>query len=685
MLDKARLRIASRISPVKAAAPKSAPYNVFSQRRPDVPIYTDLSVSKATREGYKLSLYVYRAVRTIVQSASGIPWVVIDNKSGEIIPEHPFTLAWSHPNDFFSGQDNMEYLIAHLKLVGNAIIQPIFAGGQPKEFWICMPDLIHPVPSKDPAKWIEGYQITESDGSQRQQLAPAEAFIHFMQFNPGDPYWGIGDLQAAARTVDTDNEMQDTQKVSMQNRGTPDGVFVSDVAMTTEQWEESQRQVKEKYLSKKSRREPWILGAGYKWYQMSLTPVEMDFINSRLRNADDIATAFGLDPWWLGDRRASTYNNVVEAKKALYELVIIPLMDDIEATLNLKIAPMYGKNITISYDLSGVTALREDFGLKVDQAGKMFAMGIPVSQANTVLKLGLEEFPGWDNSYLPFSLNPVGAIPTETVNSTNETVKSMRSTKMLNMNDEQKAAHWKRIDTRRSAWWPIAAKKLQPIYQEQAKAVMKAVAGKEPSSMASSAESAIKELKPKWEKTLTAVLVAVAEDFGKETLSTLKPKSAPVTTECKVMDLSTPRMQAWLTSHIAESIKSILDTEIGGVKGIIEKGIADGLGSRDIYASLKPYFDEGETWKAMRIARTEVGSAAGEAQREAAAQSGYVSKKQFIATMDDRVRDSHAEMNNEIRNFDEPYSNGQMYPGDTSTGNPADFINCRCAEGYIVD
>jgi HK97 family phage portal protein len=675
MFNKARERVANRILPVKAAAPKSAPYNVFSQRTPGVAVYSDLTIRRATRDGYKLSLYVYRAVRTIVQSASGIPWIVLD-KDGEVIEGHPFTEAWARPNAFFSGQDNMEYLTAHLKLVGNAIIQPIMVQGQPKEFWVCMPDLIHPVPSKDPSKWIDGYQVTESDGSQRAQLAPPETFVHFLQFNPGDPYWGIGDLQAAARTVDTDNEMQDTQKVSMQNRGTPDGVFVSDVAMTQEQWEEAQRQVKEKYTNKKSRREPWILGAGYKWYQMSLTPVEMDFINSRLRNADDIATAFGLDPWWLGDRRASTYNNVVEAKKALYELVIVPLLDDIKATLNLKIAPLYGDNITIAYDLSGVTALREDFGAKVDQAGKMFAMGIPVSQANSVLKLGLEEFPGWENSYLPFSLNPVGVTQ-------NVTETPIKSTKMLNMNDEQKAKHWQRIDTRRSSWYPIAEKKLKTVYDSQSSAVMKAVEGKDPSSMASAATEAIKSLTPKWEKVLTAVDVAVAEDFGKETLDTLKPKSMVVKGEHKALDFSTAAMQQWLTDHIATSVGSILETEIAGAKAIIEKGITDGLGSYDISKQLRQFYDEGEKWKAMRTARTEVGAAAGQGQREAAAQSGYVTKKQWIATMDDRVRDAHANINGEVKGFDELYSNGLMNPGDTN-GEPAEFINCRCAEGYIV-
>jgi SPP1 gp7 family putative phage head morphogenesis protein len=254
---------------------------------------------------------------------------------------------------------------------------------------------------------------------------------------------------------------------------------------------------------------------------------------------------------------------------------------------------------------------------------------------------------------------------------------------MLNMNEEQKAKHWQRIDTRRSSWYPIAEKKFKAVYDSQTSAVMKAVEGKEPSLMSSAATQAIKALTPKWEKVLTAVNVAVAEDFGKETLNTLKPKSAPITGERKVMTMDAPAMQSWLESHIATSIKSILDTEIAVAKAIIEKGIADGLGSYDLSKLLRGYFDEGEKWKAMRISRTEVGAAAGQGQREAAAQSGYVTKKQWIATMDDRVRDAHANINGEVKGFNDLYSNGLMNPGDTS-GDPAEFINCRCAEGYIV-
>ena len=404
MLDTLRSRLARALSPGTEKAEKDAasPFKVLATQQPDIPVYSDMTVRKATKEGYKMSPSVYRAIRVIVQAASAIPWIVQDSK-GEPIVGHDFAKVWAKPNREFSGQDNMEFIIAHQLLVGNALVQPIIAGGKPHEFWVVMPDLVQPIPSDVPGEWLKGWRVTPANG--RQYDAPPEQFVHFMQVDPGNPYWGIGPLMAAARTVDTDNEAQDTQKISMQNRGTPDGVFESD-AMTTEQYEEAERAIKERYLSKEKRRQPWVV-AGAKWHQMSLTPVEMDYIRSRIHNKRDIAGAFGISPIFVGDLEQSTYSNMMEARKALYEDVVIPLLDDVKSTLNLKIAPMYG-DIVISYDISRIPALREDYGKKVDQAKVLWAMGIPFDQINQRLGMGFEQFPGWDRGYLPLNLLPTG-------------------------------------------------------------------------------------------------------------------------------------------------------------------------------------------------------------------------------------------------------------------------------------
>jgi len=665
-LDNMRARLALAILPKAANSDKINPFSVIATHPANIPVYTDLSVRKATREGYKISIYVYRAVRTIVQAASAIPWIVQD-KDGEPIDNHPFTKVMRNPNPEFSGQDMMELLIAHSLLVGNALWMPIIVGNQVKEFWPVMPDLVRPVPSDVPGEWLKGWQVTEQNGAYK--ILPPGQFLHFMQMDPGDLYWGTSPLMAAARTIDTDNEAQDTQKISMQNRATPDGVFTHESVLTPEQFEEARRQIRENFLAKTKKREPWVLGAGAKWNQMSMTPVEMDFIASRLHNKRDIAGAFGISPIFLGDLEQSSYDNMVQARKALYEDVVIPLLDDVKSTLNLKIAPMYG-NIIIAYDTSKVAALREDYTKKVEQAKNLWGMGVPFELINQRLEMGFDEFAGWDVGYLPLNLLPTGSTPPK------EPQKMM--TKVLNLQtEEQKTIHWKRVDRRRVAWWGVVNNKVKPLYDAEASAVDKAVKGKEPGQMLKAASSAIDKGRHSWEKVMTAVLTAIIEDFGGDIADDLGGKSiSGERLEDKwEFDPTTEAIRAWIIKYGADDITTILSTNLADVKKIILAGMEQNLSNTEIAGALRGFYTDRSPFKAMRVARTEVNHASGFGQRQAAKQSGVVKKKSWLSSRDDRVRDSHVAMDGETVALDKHYSDGSMYPGEQD-------IMCRCVESY---
>lgn len=676
-------------------------------QQPNIPIYGDMTVAKAVREGYKISVYVYRAVRTIVQAGSAVPWIALDKK-GEQIEGHDFEMLMKRPNKEMSGQDLIEFLFAHLLLPGNALWQPMIVNKRIKELWPVMPDLVHPVPSDQKGKWLKEWQVRDSQGS--YYTVPPETFIHFMQFDPGNPYWGTGPLMAAARTIDTDNEAQDTQKISMQNRATPDGVFTHEAIMTPEQFAEANRQIKELRTAKTKRREPWVLGAGAKWQQMSLSPVEMDYIASRLSNKQDIAAAFGIDSWWLGDKSSSTYNNVSEARKALFELVVIPMLDDIKATMNLRIAPLYqDEEITISYDLSGIAALRDDYQKKVVSANQLWGMGVPMKQLNDVLEMGLEEFEGWDVSYLPFSVTPVSAIETEppepapvivqapppeeqeekpdedeekpeaAEEDEDEDGKAGKKSLKFRVSDEYKSMFWKKVDTRRQAYWPVVLKRIKALYGAEGRAVAQVVA-QNPADLMKETAVAIRSLRPQWEKTLEAVAKVILADFGTETALGLGAIAGKKTTWR--FDPFSPAARAWLAAHISQSTTVILGTNMDTVSRLIEKGFAENMTTVEIGRELRQFYDTNAIFNSMRVARTEISSAAGFGQREAAEQSGVVKTKTWVSSRDDRVRDAHQPpLDGETVNLNEAYSNGLMYPGDSS-GDPSEFIMCRCTEVY---
>lgn len=89
----------------------------------------------------------------------------------------------------------------------------------------------------------------------------------------------------------------------------------------------------------------------------------------------------------------------------------------------------------------------------------------------------------------------------------------------------------------------------------------------------------------------------------------------------------------------------------------------------------------------LRYARTAMTGAqnAGrlEVMREAQGM-GIKVKKLWIAVLDDRTRDAHAELDGQTANVNEPFENEYgpiMYPGDPSA-DEANIWNCRCALGY---
>ena len=112
----------------------------------------------------------------------------------------------------------------------------------------------------------------------------------------------------------------------------------------------------------------------------------------------------------------------------------------------------------------------------------------------------------------------------------------------------------------------------------------------------------------------------------------------------------------------------------------VSRGISSGMRWQQIAQQLQNKTSIGYT-NAIRIARTEGHRIQCQAGMDAcykAKDMGADVVKQWDSTLDARTRDSHAKLDGEIREIDEPFSNGLMFPGDPH-GIAAEVINCRCA------
>lgn len=112
----------------------------------------------------------------------------------------------------------------------------------------------------------------------------------------------------------------------------------------------------------------------------------------------------------------------------------------------------------------------------------------------------------------------------------------------------------------------------------------------------------------------------------------------------------------------------------------VSRGIASGMTFKQVAKQLENQSRIGFN-KAVRIARTEGHRIQCTATMDAmtsAKDRGADVVKQWDSTLDARTRDSHAKIDGEIRELDKKFSNGLMFPGDSS-GSAAEVVNCRCA------
>ena len=133
----------------------------------------------------------------------------------------------------------------------------------------------------------------------------------------------------------------------------------------------------------------------------------------------------------------------------------------------------------------------------------------------------------------------------------------------------------------------------------------------------------------------------------------------------------------------------------------ITKGIIKGDGIPAIAKSLAEAVGLQNDSAMTRYARTAMTAAQNAGRMEMlheAEDQGIHTKKKWLATLDDRTRDAHADLDGQTAEIDEPFSvvyqaskNAApvtveiMYPGDPSCGEPGMVYNCRCTLVYEVE
>jgi len=613
------------------------------------PIYTNFTIQKAVKEGLRSNVWVYKCINLIVQAAAAVPWMV--EKDGEFVEGHYLNDLMKRPNPAISRQQLFEMLISWIQLAGNAYLKRVITGKRTVELWPISPDRLHPIPSRDIAEWIAGYAL---DTSTDIAFEPHE-IIHLMAIqDPANPLIGISPLQAAGKIVDSDNAQQAFNVASMQNQGATSGVWTFERSFANQAEADAiSQQLNERYAGVDNAKRMVVLGNNAKFQETQMTPKEMDFMESRKSNRNEIFLAFGVPPQLGGSEEASTYNNYQASELIFWNQTVIPLLSDIRDALNHSLYDELGDNERINFDTSNIGALRTALFDKSKVAETFAKIGVPFEQVNTKLEFGFIEYDGWDKSP-NMQAQPAVSEP-------------VRAQHRFTLDMETRSADTSaEIDE-------VATGELfsrfNKFFSDQKKAVFTDIEKNNGTGIRTIIESDAEDFK-------TLLLTAYSDVAGQFAAKVVVEKR-------DAADTAVTQIMGDLLKIVGVASGQINQTTIDTLQEQMTEGLENGWSMKEFQQAI---IDTGvfAPSRALLISRTVATGAANLGQITGARETAATHK--VWRTAGHEVRDSHQKMNNVTIPIDDLFHVGSdkaMYPGDNSLS-AANRCNCRCSMNFLI-
>ena len=244
-----------------------------------------------------------------------------------------------------------------------------------------------------------------------------------------DDYYGLSPIQSAATDIDQHNLANKHNVNLLQNGARPSGAVIfkpkdptgAQIQLSDLQRNQLMNDLTQRFSGTGNAGKPMLLEGDFDWKEMGLSPKDMDFIQLKNMSAKDIALIFGEPSQLIGIPDAQTYSNFAEAKLALYNETIIPLLDRIQSDMNEWLVPKFGDDLELRYDIDSIPAMAEQRTRVFESVTQGVQNGI-LTRNEAREQLGYETIPGADSLLVPATLMPLNVAGDETAPDTDEDI-----------------------------------------------------------------------------------------------------------------------------------------------------------------------------------------------------------------------------------------------------------------------
>lgn len=366
---------------------------------------------------YEVHAWVRGAIESVALNIAQTPlaWKNSRDKKAATRDADPWITLFEKPNELMGQSQLFEATVVFLLHYGECMW--VLDRQEPT----AMPRMIEPYNGKlfearlDKKGRLLGWSVETTDEDGTKRVIPFEKWevCFFKLFNPYDRLRGLAPLAAAQLGIDQDSLASQYNKAFFKNSAMPGGVVEVDEEMTDESFNRMRDQFLEHHQGVNKSHVLAILEGGAKYKQMVPSQKDMEFLNQKKWNRDEILACFKVPKLELGIWDDVNFAVAKVQAREFWVKTLIPKIKLIEYVMwtQLFSVTSTGK-IFADFDVSQIEALQGDLAEKVEMMYKLWQMGVPLNKLNDRFKVGFDTFPHGDTAYVMNNANQVDATGT---------------------------------------------------------------------------------------------------------------------------------------------------------------------------------------------------------------------------------------------------------------------------------
>lgn len=500
----------------------------------------------------------------------------------------------------------------------------------------------------------------------------AHEVLVFDRLNPSSVSDSMSPLIPARAAIDAAYAAETANAASWKNGGQPGGWITIERMLTPDQLKQFKHGWEAEHGGPLNRGKTAILQNGATFTPNPRTPQDMEYIEGLRWTRDEVLACLGVPKAVLSITDDLNYATHIGQVRVFWETTILPLLGRLSGVIDIQLLARVGFDGYAAFDVANVAALQSDFSEKLSQASTLVSLGYDLDQVNERLNLGMPKAPVVDDALLSALKDMSGQTIEASVPRSFNVRRSMSFVK------DKRA--W--IDHHiRATIFPLEARfsqtmrrYLRALSENQRKRFERWIleANLKDGDVFTLTQNEIEKIlfaEQRWNDVLKNTFSDEYERIIKRNLNLVAKEMDTV-----VIPATDPRILQ-LHGALLGKLVQVNATTRKQIRSDLIKSVADGDTVGETQGRLLARGNM-QASRALLIARTETGMAAS-ATRFGAFEEYGVTKHEWLSSNDSHVRDSHQDVDEEVRPIGEKFSNGLRYPHELGAP-PSEVCNCRC-------